>query len=116
MVTDSDHDYYYDYYEAYGGPINITEQRCLGWCEWKKTTLNWTMFTACEWWDGCSSGCSLPSLCMFYGDNELVISEGDGTNNTFCYAYGDAGTLLYYRMFCLFYSINSHFSIITLTT
>ena len=103
-------------YGSFGYGYNITEHDCLGWCEWKKTTVNWTIHTACEWWDASVYG----SACFLYGNNELVVSGGNatipgpgGTIPASCYAY-ISGTSLHYRKFCLYYN-NSNFLTITLT-
>ena len=101
-------------YGAFGGPINITEHDCLGGCEWKKTTVNWTIHTACEWW---AAGSMAGSACFLYGNNELVVSGGNATipATISCYAY-ISGTSLHYRKFCLYYiKNNSNFLTITLT-
>ena len=98
-----DYAYHYGSEEIYGDYANwnITEQDCLDFCEWKRQTLDWTRFAACEWsspgiWSSPEGPPSpgISSMCTLYGNSGHCASGGNKTGlhfDIFCYTYDTDG-------------------------
>ena len=79
--VDHEHEYFEDYVYYYDQSYNMEEEDCLDWCANQTLFLEWTRYSACEYWG------APDHYCYLYGNNELPITGGDGKSYAVCFAF-----------------------------